>query len=111
MNVDTAANKAFTAAYAAAYGADKPINAIGEAAFDAVHLYKLAVEAAGTTETEAVIDALKTVEFDAPQGKVGFAANGVMRSNSILARGNDKGGWDTVQNFGQIDPDVPGCTL
>ena len=111
MNVDTPANKAFTAAYAAAYGADKPINAIGEAAYDAVNLYKLAVEAAGTTETEAVIDALKTVEFDAPQGKVGFAANGVMRSNSILARGNAAGGWDTVQNFGQIDPDVPGCTL
>jgi urea transport system substrate-binding protein len=111
MNVDTPANKAFTAAYAAAYGPDKPINAIGEAAYDAVNLYKLAVEAAGTTETEAVIDALKTVEFDAPQGKVGFAANGVMRSNSILARGNATGGWDTVQNFGQIDPDVPGCTL
>ncbi len=111
MNLDTGKNRAFKKAYGEMFGADKPINAIGEAAYDAVHLYKLAVEKAGTTETEAVIDALGEVEFDAPQGKVGFAANNVMRSNSILARGNDKGHWDTIDNFGQIDPLVPGCSL
>ena len=111
MNLDTKKNRAFKKAYGDMFGDDKPINAIGEAAYDAVHLYKLAVEKAGTTETEAVIDALGEVEFDAPQGKVGFAANNVMRSNSILARGNDKGHWDTIDNFGQIDPLVPGCSL
>lgn len=111
MGLDNEKNAAFKKAYADMFGADKPINAIGEAAYDAVYLYKLAVEKAGTTETEAVINALGQVEFDAPQGKVSFAANNVLRSNSILARGNDKGHWDTVENFGQIDPNVPGCTL
>lgn len=111
MSIDTPENAAFKAAYATAYGADKPINAIGEAAYNGVHLYKLAVEKAGTTETEAVIDALGQVEFAAPQGLVGFAASNVMRSNSILARGNDSGGWDTVKNYGQVDPDIPGCSL
>lgn len=111
MGLENEKNVAFKKAYADMFGADKPINAIGEATYNAVNLYKLAVEKAKSTETEAVIDALKQVEFDAPQGKVNFADNNVMRSNSILARGNDKGQWDTVKNFGQIDPLVDGCKL
>jgi urea transport system substrate-binding protein len=111
MGLENEKNTAFKKAYGDMFGADKPINAIGEAAYDAVWLYKLAVEKAGTTETEAVIKALREVEFDAPQGKVNFAPNNVMRSNSILARGNDKGHWDVVQNFGQTDPLVVGCSL
>jgi urea transport system substrate-binding protein len=111
MGLDSEKNTAFKKAYADMFGADKPINAIGEAAYDAIYLYKLAVEKAGSTETEAVIDALRQVAFDAPQGKVNFAANNVMRSNSLLARGNKKGHWDIIKNFGQIDPEVSGCSL
>lgn len=111
MGLQSERNATFKAAYAQSYGADKPINAIGEATYNAVYLYKAAVEKAGTVETEAVIDALHQVEFDAPQGKVNFAANNVMRSNSLLARGNVDGQWDIVENFGQIDPAVPGCSL
>lgn len=111
MGLENERNAAFKNAYADMFGADKPINAIGEAAYDAVYLYKAAVEKAGTTDTEAVIDAFRQVEFDAPQGKVNFAANNVMRSNSLLARGNEKGHWDIVQNFGQIDPEVGKCSL
>ncbi len=111
MGLENEKNTQFKEAYANMFGADKPINAIGEAAYDAVYLYKLAVEQAGTTETEAVIDALGQVEFEAPQGTVNFAANNVMRSNSLLARGNEEGHWDIVENFGQIDPEVEGCEL
>lgn len=111
MGLQNEKNVAFKKAYADMFGADKPINAIGEAAYDAVYLYKAAVEKAGTTDTESVIGAFRQVEFDAPQGKVNFAANNVMRSNSLLARGNEKGHWDIVQNFGQIDPDVGKCSL
>lgn len=111
MKLDTPQNKAFTEAFAKKYGADKPINAIGEAVYDGLYLYAAAVEKAGTTDSDAVIKALREVEFDAPQGKVNFAANNCLRSNSILARGTPDGHWETVVNFGQIDPDVPGCTL
>ena len=110
MGIDNEENANFKAAYAAAYGADKPINAIGEAAYNAVYLYKAAVELAGTTETEAVIDALGQVEFAAPQGRVGFASNNVARSNSILARANN-GSWDVIENYGQVEPTVAGCSL
>lgn len=111
MGLENDKNSAFKAAYGAMFGADKPINAIGEAAYDAVYLYKLAVEKAQSTESQAVINALRQVEFDAPQGKVNFANNNVMRSNSLLARGNDSGQWDIVDNFGQVNPDVTGCSL
>ncbi|MEO1640456.1 MAG: ABC transporter substrate-binding protein, partial [Pseudomonadota bacterium] len=110
MGIDNEENANFKAAYAAAYGADKPINAIGEAAYNAVYLYKAAVELAGTTETEAVIDALGQVEFAAPQGRVGFASNNVARSNSILARAKN-GSWDVIENYGQVEPTVAGCSL
>jgi len=111
MGIENEKNTAFKKAYADMFGAGKPINAIGEAAYDAVYLYKLAVEKAGSTETSEVIEALTAVEFDAPQGKINFAANNVLRSNSVLARCNDKGDWETVKSYGQVDPDVPGCKL
>lgn len=111
MGLQNDRNTAFKKAYGDMFGANKPINAIGEATYDAVYLYKLAVEKAGTTETEAVINALSQVEFDAPQGKVNFAANNVMRSNSHLARGKADGQWEVIKDFGQIDPEVPGCSL
>jgi len=110
MSVDTPENKAFKAAYAEKHGPDVPINAIGEAAYDAVYLYKAAVEKAGTTEVEAVVDALREVDFQAPQGHVSFADNNVMRSNSILARAN-AGTWEIVENYGQVDPVIEGCKL
>ena len=111
MGLDTPENKRFKKAYADMFGADKPINAIGEAAYNAVYLYKLAVEKAGSTQVDKVIQALRGVEFDAPQGNIAFSDNNVLRTNSILARGNEKGHWDTVVNFGQIEPIVPGCSL
>ena len=110
MSLDTPENAAFKAAYAERHGVDAPINAIGEAAYNGVYLYKAAVEKAGTTETEAVIDALREVDFQAPQGHVGLADNNVMRSNSILARANN-GVWDIIENYGQVGPVVEGCTL
>lgn len=109
MGIESEENAKFKAAYRDMFGPE-PINAIGEATYNAVYLYKAAVEKAGSTETEAVIDALGQVEFDAPQGKVSFASNNVARSNSILARANN-GDWDVIKDFGQVDPVVPGCSL
>jgi ABC-type branched-subunit amino acid transport system substrate-binding protein len=112
MTIDNPQNKAFVANFSKKFGADKPINAIGEAAYDAVNLYALAVEKAGSTEDDKVIAALSQVEFDAPQGRVNIsAANNHMRSNSILAKAKPDGHWETIENFGQIDPIIPGCSL
>jgi urea transport system substrate-binding protein len=112
MTLDNPKNKAFVAAYRRQFGAEKPINAIGEAAYDAVRLYALAVAKAGTASVEKVIPMMSKVEFEAPQGHVNFSAlNNHMRCNSILGRARKDGSWEIVENFGQIDPIIPGCKL
>lgn len=112
MTLDNPKNKAFVAAYHRQFGAEKPINAIGEAAYDAVQLYALAVAKAGSTNVEKVIPMMSKVAFDAPQGHVNFSAlNNQMRCNSILGKARKDGSWEIVENFGQIDPIIPGCKL
>lgn len=112
MGLDNPQNKDFIARYQAKFGAGKPINAIGEAAYDATWLYALAVEKAGSTDVEKVIPALSQVSFEAPQGHVNMSAqNNHMLSNSLLARAKDDGMWEIIENFGQIEPDIPGCKL
>ncbi len=111
MDIDTPENRAFVKNYQARYGADKPVNAIGEAAYDAAWLYTKAVAKADSTDDAKVIEALPKVEFDAPQGPVRISAkNNHMVCNSILARGAGKT-WDVIKDFGQIPPEIPGCDL
>jgi hypothetical protein len=70
------------------------------------------VEKADSTDVEKVIPALSQVSFEAPQGHVNMSAqNNHMRSNSLLARAKDDGMWEIIENFGQIDPVIPGCKL
>lgn len=111
MTLNTPKNAAFVKAYQAKFGAKAPVNSIGEATYNAVHLYALAVKKAGSTDQAKVLPALKSIEFEAPQGKVSFAANNVMKSNSLLGRGKADGSWEIIQNFGQIEPELPGCKL
>jgi ABC-type branched-subunit amino acid transport system substrate-binding protein len=112
MGLDNPKNKEFVASYQKKFGADKPINAIGEAAYDAAWLYALAVAKAGSTEDDKVIAALGQVEFEAPQGHVNInVQTNHMVCNSILARGKPDKSWETIENFGQIQPGIPGCKL
>jgi urea transport system substrate-binding protein len=112
MGLDNPKNNEFVAKYQKMFGADKPINAIGEAAYDAAWLYALAVAKAGTTEDDKVIEALGQVEFAAPQGHVNInSENNHMVCNSILARGKPDRSWETIENFGQIQPNIAGCKL
>ena len=110
--LDTAANKAFLEKYRAKFGQKGIVNAIAEATYDAAWAYAKAVQASGTTDTEKVIDALKTVSFDAPQGKVSFdGSNHHMTTNSIIGRCRSDGLFDIVENFGPVRPVISGCAL
>lgn len=112
MGLDNPKNNEFVANYHKKFGKDKPINAIGEAAYDAAWLYMLAVEKAGSTNVEKVIPALSQVEFNAPQGRVTMSPlNNHMLCNSIIGQAKSDGTWKVVENFGQIQPDIPGCNL
>jgi urea transport system substrate-binding protein len=110
--LNSKANAAFLARYRARFGKDKVVNSIAEATYDAVWLYAKAVQAAGSAETEKVIDALGTVSFDAPQGTVRMnPSNQHMVTNSIIGRCRKDGLFDIVKNFGPINPVVAECKL
>jgi urea transport system substrate-binding protein len=70
QSIDTPKNKEFVAKFKAKYGQDRVTDDPIEAAYYQVYFWKLAVEKAGTTNVDQVRGALRTVEFDAPGGKV-----------------------------------------
>jgi ABC-type branched-subunit amino acid transport system substrate-binding protein len=112
QQLDNPVNNAFVQRFAKKFGADEPINAIGEATYAATWLYAKAVAKAGSADPEKVIPALSQVEHDAPQGHVNISAeNNHMLCNSILARVNDKASFDIVENYGQVQPVIDGCKL
>jgi urea transport system substrate-binding protein len=112
QQLDNPVNKAFVERFAKKWGADKPINAIGEATYTATWLYANAVAKADSTDPEKVIPALGQVDFDAPQGHVNIdPKNNHMRCNSILARVTDHASFEILENYGQIEPVVEGCNL
>ncbi|MCU1642224.1 MAG: Aliphatic amidase expression-regulating protein [Nocardia sp.] len=70
QTLDTPANKAFVAAYKAAYGAGKPTSDPMEAAYTSVYLWKNTVEKAKSFAVADIQAAANGVTFDAPEGTV-----------------------------------------
>lgn len=70
QTTDTPENEEFVANYKAEYGDDRVTDDPIEAGYFGVYLWAKAVEAAGTTDVEAVKEAAKGLEFDAPGGPV-----------------------------------------
>lgn len=72
QTTDTPENEAFVEAYKDMFGANRVTSDPAEAAYNAVYLWKAAVEMAGSFAVEDVLDAIATgaVSFDAPEGTV-----------------------------------------
>lgn len=72
QTTETPENEAFVAAYKAAYGDDRVTSDPAEAGYFGVYLWKAMVEAAGSTEVDAVRAAAATgeISFQAPEGLV-----------------------------------------
>lgn len=72
QTTDTEKNKDFVKAYKDMFGNDRVTSDPAEAAYDAVYLWKAAVEKANSFEVADVLNAIKTgeISFDAPEGKV-----------------------------------------
>ena len=69
---DTEPNKAFVKAFTAKH--DLPPNQTAKDAWEAVHLYKAAVEQAGSTEFDAVVSATEDLELDSLMGSLSMRA-------------------------------------
>jgi len=105
-SLDTPANKDFRARMEKKFG-DKLYlpNDMSVPQYDAVYLYKAAVEKAGSfDDTDKIIEALAEVSFDGPRGKVQLSKQRHAPLNMLLGRVKADGTVDVVARFENVDP-------
>ena len=115
MSVDTDANRQYLQRLAQLPG----INGIwpngngiltnfGEGTYLCVHAFAKAVALAGTTDAETLVDALKSIHVNGPQGEVVMDATTHHAAvNTYLSRCNADGTFTIVERFGRIPPQIP----
>ena len=69
-SVDRDSNKRFAADFHRVFGADKPISMWSAGAYAQVGLFALALESAGTLDTQRLVDAAHGLSYEAPEGSI-----------------------------------------
>ncbi|HEY4986780.1 MAG TPA: transporter substrate-binding domain-containing protein [Bradyrhizobium sp.] len=69
-SVERDANKRFVADFHRAFGADRPISMWSAGAYAQVRLFALALESAGTLDTQRLVDAALGLSYEAPEGSI-----------------------------------------
>ena len=104
-NIDTPANHTFLAAMAKRFGSDaKTPNDLSVPEYDAVYLYKAAVEKAGSFDTAKVIPALAQVSFDGPRGRIQMNKERHTPLSMYLAQVQGDGGVKVIASYKDVDP-------
>ena len=103
--IDTPENKRFMQAMQKKFGAEmKTPNELSEPQYEAFHLYKAAVEKAGSTDAALVIRALAEVSFNGPRGVIQMNRSRhtplAMRLGQVQADGTVK----VLETFEKVDP-------
>jgi urea transport system substrate-binding protein len=113
MSIDTPANKKFLKSYQRAYGAGKPVNAIGEAAYNSLWLMKAAIEKAkGSVDPADWVPALSQVSFEAPSGLVRIdRATQHAITEAHIGEVEKDGSIKVLSSMDAITPVVTGCSL
>jgi urea transport system substrate-binding protein len=115
--VDNEVNKAWLARYRAKFGQDVLITNVSELTYDAIWMWREAIEACGRVgqtdaDYDAMIDALYGITFDkAPQGPGLSLLPGTnhLRNHSFIARSRADGTFVIEQEFGLVDPEIGQC--
>jgi branched-chain amino acid transport system substrate-binding protein len=104
-NIDSDANRKFLAAMTKKFG-DKLLtpNDLSVPQYDAVYLYKAAVEKAKSTEAEGVVQALAEVSFDGPRGTVQMDKQRHAPLTMYLGQVQANGSVRIVKSFPKVDP-------
>ena len=103
--IDSSENKNFLKAMKAKFGDDmKTPNDLSVPQYEAVYLYKLAVEKAGTTDPQAVIDALDDVAYKGPRGVIKMSKQRHTPLTMYLAQVQADGGIKLISSFENVDP-------
>jgi branched-chain amino acid transport system substrate-binding protein len=104
-SIDSAENKAFLGAMAEKFGADlKTPNDLSVPEYEAVYLYKAAVEKAGSTDSAKVLAALGTVSFTGPRGLVTMDKQHHAPLTMYLGQVQADGSVKVVKSFPNVDP-------
>ncbi len=105
QSLDTPRNREFLDAYEEMFGTTTGVAQTVEAAYNAVWLWALAVEEAGEVDKEAMLDALPTVSFDAPQGRVSIdPVNNHAILYSYIAEAQRDGTFKILVDLGAVPP-------
>lgn len=108
QSLDNPANRKFVKAYKDKYGAKEVTNMPMVGMYDAVYLWKAAVEKAdGDISSEALRKNMPGVEFaDAPEGvRVTVAANHHVNLPALIGQCDADGQYKVVEDFGVREPD------
>lgn len=103
--IDSAENKAFLAAMEKKFGADlRTPNDLSVPQYEAIYLYKAAVEKAGSTETADVLAALPGVSFKGPRGNISMSKQHHAPLTMYLGQVQEDGSVNVVDSFKGVDP-------
>ncbi|WP_394780821.1 substrate-binding protein [Undibacterium sp.] len=104
-SIDTPENKAFVKALNAKFNADtKTPNELSEPQYEAMYLYKAAVEKVGSTDPAKVIKALGEVSYTGPRGLVQMNKSRHTPLSMQLGQVEANGSIKILQTFKNVDP-------
>lgn len=103
---ESAENQEFVAALKKKFGSDvKAQGYLSEPAYDAIHLYALAANRAGTTDTTPVLKALSEVEFtNGPKGTIRLTADRHAAMTIFIGEAQADGSYAVVESLGIQEP-------
>ncbi len=103
--IDNPENKKFLAAMRKKFGANlKTPNSLSQPQYDGVHAYAMAVEKAGTTDIDKVVQLLPTIVFKGPRGAVQMNKQHHAPLPVYLAQVQADGKTKILKDFGLVDP-------
>lgn len=103
--IDSAENKAFLEGMAAKFGDDLVTpNDLSVPQYEAIYAYKAAVEAAGSTDPQAVIDALDDVSVTGPRGTITMDKQRHAPLTMYLGQVQADGSVEVIESFESVDP-------
>ena len=80
----------------------------GEGTYVCVKAFAAAANKAGSVESELLVEELRTINIEAPQGLVSMeSAHHHARVNTYLTQCDSEGEFKIIENFGVIDPVLP----
>lgn len=103
--IDSPENKTFLAAMSGKFGTDlKTPNDLSVPEYEAVYLYKAAIEKAGGTDPAKVLAALGTVSFTGPRGVVAMSKQHHAPLTMYLGQVQADGSVKVIKSFANVDP-------